>query len=165
MPLVGDVLAELAREHPRLDPARRAHELVRRLITLMIEDVIAESDRRLAALGARSVDEVRGAKAPMVAFSAEMAQADRAIKAFLLPRMYRHARIMRVMGEAEGVLENLFRYYSAQPTELPAEWREQLDVADTASHARLIADFIAGMTDRYALNEHSRLFDSTPELR
>src|SRR5216684_2200863 len=165
VPLMGDVLAELAREHPRLDPARRAHELVRRLITRMIEDVIAESDRRLAALGARSVDEVRGAKTPVVVFSAEMAEADRAIKAFLLPRMYRHARIMRVMGEAEGVLENLFRYYSAQPTELPAEWREQLDVADTASHARLIADFIAGMTDRYALNEHSRLFDSTPELR
>ncbi len=165
VPLMGDVLAELAREHPRLDPARRAHELVRRLITRMIEDVIAESDRRLAALGARSVDEVRGAKTPVVVFSAAMAEADRAIKAFLLPRMYRHARIMRVMGEAEGVLENLFRYYSAQPTELPAEWREQLDVADTASHARLIADFIAGMTDRYALNEHSRLFDSTPELR
>ena len=165
VPLAGDVLDELARCHPRIDSARRAHELVRRLITRMIEDVIAESERRIAALGARTVDDIRGGSAPVVAFSPDMAKADRAIKAYLLPHMYRHARVMRIMGEAEGVLENLFRYYSAQPTELPAEWQHGLDESDAGGRARLIADFIAGMTDRYALNEHGRLFDSTPELR
>jgi dGTPase len=79
--------------------------------------------------------------------------------------MYRHTRVMRIMGEAEGVLEDLFRRYSAESKELPDEWRRELDPADARARARHIADFIAGMTDRYALIEHARLFDSTPELR
>jgi dGTPase len=165
LPLVGDALAELAARHPGLDPARRAHELVRRLITRMIEDVLAESARRLAALGARSVDAVRGAGAAVVAFSPTVAQADRAIKAFLLPRMYRHERVMGIMREAEGVVRALFARYLAAPQELPEEWRHGLDPDDPGARARHIADFIAGMTDRYALMEHARLFDSTPELR
>ncbi len=163
--LAGDILDEIAEHHPGIDPVRRGHELVRRLITRMIEDVLAESTQRLAALGARSVEDVRGAIAPVVGFSPAMAAADRSIKAFLLPHMYRHARVMRIMREAEGVLEDLFQRYSAQPGELPDEWRRELDPADAGARARHIADFIAGMTDRYALIEHARLFDSTPELR
>jgi dGTPase len=163
--LAGDILDEIARHHGAVDPVRRGHELVRRLITRMIEDVLAQSTQRLAALGARSADDVRGARAPVVGFSPAMAAADRAIKAFLLPHMYRHTRVMRIMGEAEGVLEDLFRRYSAEPKELPDEWRRELDPADAGGRARHIADFIAGMTDRYALIEHARLFDLTPELR
>ena len=79
--------------------------------------------------------------------------------------MYRHARVMHVMDQAAGVVRDLFARYSARPGDLPAEWREGLDGADEAARARRIADFIAGMTDRYALAEHARLFDSTPELR
>ena len=165
VPLMGDILAEIAARHPGIDPVRGGHELIRRLITRMIEDVLTESAARLEALGARSADEVRGAAAPVVAFSPAMAAADRAIKAFLLPRMYRHGRVVRIMGEAEGVLEDLFRRYSMHPQELPPEWRRELDPNDAGARARHIADFIAGMTDRYALIEHARLFDSTPELR
>jgi dGTPase len=165
LPLAGDILAEIAARHPGLDPPRRAHELMRRLITRMIEDVLAESGRRLAALDAGSVADVRGAQAPVIAFSAAMGQADRAIKAFLLPRMYRHARVMGIMREAERVVRELFARYLATPHELPEEWRVGLDPADAGAGARHIADFIAGMTDRYALMEHARLFDSTPELR
>ncbi len=163
--LARDILDEIAKHHPAIDPGRRGHELVRRLITRMIDDVLVHSTGRLAALGARSADDVRGASAPVVAFSPAMAAADRDIKAFLLPRMYRHPRVMRIMGEAEGVLDDLFRRYSAEPRELPDEWRRELDRADAGTRARHIADFIAGMTDRYALIEHARLFDSTPELR
>jgi dGTPase len=165
LPLAGDALAEIARLHPGLDPARRAHELVRRLITRMIEDVLAESARRLDALGARSAADVRDAGSPVVAFSPAMAATDRAIKAFLLPRMYRHARVMRIMGDAERLVGELFARYSAEPEVLPDEWRHGLDGADAGQRARHIADFIAGMTDRFALTEHARLFDSTPELR
>jgi dGTPase len=168
LPLAGDALAEIARLHPGLDPARRAHELVRRLITRMIEDVLAESARRLDALGARSAADVRDAGTPVVAFSPAMAATDRAIKAFLLPRMYRHARVMRIMGDAERLVGELFARYSAEPRDLPEEWRQGLDALDAADadkRARHIADFIAGMTDRFALMEHARLFDSTPELR
>jgi dGTPase len=163
--LAGDILDEIAKHHGAVDPVRRGHELVRRLITRMIADVLAQSTQRVAALGARSVDDVRGASAPVVGFSPAMAAADRAIKAFLLPHMYRHTRVMRIMGDAEGVLEDLFRRYSVEPNELPDEWRRELDPADAGTRARHIADFIAGMTDRYALIEHARLFDSTPELR
>src|SRR5689334_20368856 len=165
VPLVGDILSELAADHPGLDASRHAHELVRRLITRMIEDVLAESTRRLAALGARSVEDVRGARAAVVGFSPAMAGADRAIKAFLLPRMYRHPRVMRIMEDAERLVTELFARYSQVPQELPEEWRHGLDPADAGARARHIADFIAGMTDRYAQMEHARLFDSTPELR
>jgi dGTPase len=165
VPLAGDILRELASLHPLIEPGRRAHEVVRRLITRMIDDVLAESARRLAALGARSVDDVRGASHAVVGFSPAMAAADRAIKDFLLPRMYRHERVMRIMRDAEGVVADLFGRYVLAPGEMPEEWRQELDATDAGAAARHIADFIAGMTDRYALIEHARLFDSTPELR
>jgi dGTPase len=131
----------------------------------LIEDVIAETRRRLAALAPGSADDVRRAPAAVVAFSPATAEAERLIKGFLETRMYRHARIQRVMNEAAGVVRDLFARYSARPDDLPAEWKEGLAGTDKAAGARRIADFIAGMTDRYALAEHARLFDSTPELR
>jgi dGTPase len=165
VPLIQTILAGIAQEHADLDPGRRAHELLRRLITAMIEDVTAETARRLAALAPRSSDDVRGADAPVGAFSPAMAEADQAIKAFLYPRMYRHARIMRVMTEAERVVVELFERYMERPTDIPAEWAHGIESEQEAARLRRVADFIAGMTDRYAWIEHARLFDSTPELR
>jgi dGTPase len=112
-----------------------------------------------------SADDVRRAPGAVVAFSPAIAEAERTIKRFLETRMYRHARIQRVMNDAAGVVRDLFARYSAHPNDLPEEWQEGLVGADDATRARHIADFIAGMTDRYALAEHTRLFDSTPELR
>ena len=94
-----------------------------------------------------------------------MAEADRAIKGFLYPRMYRHERIARIMGDAERVVCDLFARYASQPDDIPAEWAQSAHAGDEAARLRRIADFIAGMTDRYALIEHARLFPSTPELR
>ena len=165
VPLIRDILRQIRKEHPTLDPSRLVHELVRRLITQMIEDVIAETDARLRALAPRSADDVRHAAHPVGAFSPAMAEADRAIKGFLYPRMYRHDRIMRIMGDAERLVCALFARYLEQPDDMPAEWAQIVDSGDAAARSRHIADFIAGMTDRYALMEHARLFDSTPELR
>ena len=165
VPLIRDILGDIRHQHPALDPSRLAHELVRGLITQMIEDVIAETGARLRALAPRAADDVRHAARPVGAFSPAMAEADRAIKGFLYPRMYRHSRIMRIMGDAERLLRALFARYLEQPDDMPAEWAEIVDRGDAAARARHIADFIAGMTDRYALMEHARLFDSTPELR
>ena len=165
VPLIRDILRQIRKEHPTLDPSRPVHELVRRLITRMIEDVIAETDARLRALAPRSADDVRHAAHPVGAFSPAMAEADRAIKGFLYPRMYRHDRIMRIMGDAEGLVCALFARYLDRPDDMPAEWAQVVDGGDAAARSRHIADFIAGMTDRYALMEHARLFDSTPELR
>jgi dGTPase len=163
--LPGRIVAGVRAAYPRLDSARQVHELIRRLIGLLIEDVVAETSRKLAALAPRSADDVRQAQAPVAGFSAAMDETDRAIKSFLKPHMYRHARVMRVMDQAAGVVRDLFARYSAHPDDLPAEWNEGLDSLDEAARARRIADFIAGMTDRFALAEHERLFDSTPELR
>jgi dGTPase len=131
----------------------------------MIEDVAAESARRLSALAPASVDDIRNAEGAVIGFSVAMAEAERAIKDFLFPRMYRHERVMRVMREADGVLRDLFRHFSKEPDDMPEEWRSGLAAADAAVRARRIGDFIAGMTDRFALEEHRRFFDLTPELR
>ncbi|RAI45679.1 deoxyguanosinetriphosphate triphosphohydrolase [Rhodoplanes roseus] len=158
--IVGDIVAA----HKNIDQARLAHELIRRLITLMIVDVVAETTRRIKDNAPATVADVRAAESPLVGFSASMATADKAIKAFLWTRMYRHPRVMTVMGDAEGVLADLFERYVADPDALPPEWRHE-HPEQPGVRARRIADFIAGMTDRYALIEHRRLFDSTPQLR
>jgi len=162
IPVVGEIVREI---DPGLDASRRAHETVRRIITRMIEDVMAESGRRAAALKPRSYEDVRNASQALVAFSPAMARADAGIKGFLYPRMYRSERVMSVMQDAEGVVRDLFDHYTAHIADLPAEWRERLDLADAAARARRVGDYIAGMTDRYALVEHAKYFDSTPELR
>jgi dGTPase len=159
LPVVADLLAEIDAGHAHIEAVRRTHEVVRRLITRMIEDVIAQSRRLIAERNPASVDDIRHAGAPVIAFSPAMAAADSAIKGFLFPRMYRHARIVRIMADAERVVGDLIARYMRCPGDLPAR-----DGAG-AEGARAIADFIAGMTDRYALSEHARLFDSTPELR
>ncbi|HWV54856.1 MAG TPA: deoxyguanosinetriphosphate triphosphohydrolase, partial [Pseudorhodoplanes sp.] len=165
VPFVGGIVREIDRRYPGLEPARAAHELIRRLITWMIEDVAAESARRLKALGPSSVDDIRGADNAVIGFSSAMAEAERGIKDFLFPRMYRHQRVMRVMREAEDVLRDLFRHFSARPEDMSEEWRSGLAGASEATRARRVGDFIAGMTDRFALQEHRRFFDLTPELR
>ena len=164
VPFVGAMLADIDREYPRLETARRVHELVRRIITRMIEDVIAESGRRVAMLKPRSAVDVREAPRPIVGFSPAMDKADRDIKGFLYPRIFCHDRVMRVMADAEGVVRDLFAHYTATPADLPDEWREGVGTND-ADSARRVADYIAGMTDRYALIEHAKYFKGTPELR
>ncbi len=165
VPLAADIVSEMTSRYPNLDKTRRVHELVRRLLTRLIEDVIFQSERHLLALAPRSSDDIRLAAAPVIGFSPVMADADKAIKAFLYPRMYRHERIMRIMTDAESVVRDLFSHYVANPADMPDEWHEGLAASDEAGLALRVGDFIAGMTDRYALAEHARFFDSTPELR
>ncbi len=165
VPLPGEIIGEIRAAYPDLDRHRLVHELIRRLIGLLIDDVVAETERRIARVKPQSADAVRRAQMPVVGFSAAMRAGDDAIKAFLKPHMYRHPRVMGVMDQAAGVVRDLFARYSAHPGDLPAEWQEGLPGLDDAARARHVADFIAGMTDRYALAEHGRLFDSTPELR
>jgi dGTPase len=161
---IREILTSVRREFPKTDSGRLVHELVRRLITHMIEDVIAETGRRLASLAPRSVEEVRHAAMPVGAFSPAMVAADRAIKDFLYPRMYRHPRVMGIMADAERVVSDLFGRYAEHPEHLPAERSHTIATEHGSDRLRGIADFIAGMTDRYALAEHARLFRSTPKL-
>lgn len=165
LPVIGDLLRDLDRRHPSLERSRRVNELIRGLIARMISDVIGETEQRIHELSPWTAADIRGAGRQTVGFSAEMAAADTAIKGFLTPRMYRQDRIIRIMGDAEQVVRDLFARYFEQPQDLPAEWARETGSRTGAARARGIADFIAGMTDRFALAEHARLFDSTPELR
>ncbi|HXZ22626.1 MAG TPA: deoxyguanosinetriphosphate triphosphohydrolase [Pseudolabrys sp.] len=165
VPLAGTILSTIDAQYPSIDPARRVHELIRGLITRMIEDVIAETGRRVAMLKPRTTADVREAPRPIVGFSPAMDKADREIKGFLYPRMYHHDRVVRVMEDAERVVRDLFSQYVALPSDLPAGWNEGVRVTDVPARARRIADYIAGMTDRYALIEHAKYFKTTPDLR
>ena len=130
-----------------------------------IRRTVAEAGRRLEAARPQSAHDVRHHHQPLVAFPPEVAEQEAAIKAFLKVHMYRHHRVMRVMGEAEGILFDLFARYQASPGDLPPEWVEGTERETEGQRARRIGNFIAGMTDRFALIEHQRLFDSTPDLR
>jgi dGTPase len=167
MPLTAAMIADIGRLYPGLDDIRRGAELVRELISYLIAAVILETRRRLDVARPTSVEEVRNHGARLIAFSAAAAEAEADIKAFLKLRMYRHSRVMRIMGEAEQILFDLFARYQRDPSELPAEWLPSggADSEGETARARRIGNFIAGMTDRFALTEHQRLFDSTPDLR
>ncbi len=159
--LVGDILKAIHAAYPGLSEERTRAELVRRLITVLVEDVITESRRRLAALAPQSADAIRTAGRTVIGFSPEVAAADRAIKAKLLADVYRNVAVMRVMERAEDVVARLFRHYRDDPAALPEAWRPP----GGGDRTRTIADFLAGMTDRYALLEHQRFFGGPAELR
>jgi dGTPase len=166
MPLTADIIADIARHYPDLDDDRRGAELVRDLISYLIGAVVSESRSRLQAAKPNSVDDVRNHGEVLIAFSPGAAQAEAEIKAFLKQRMYRHPRVMHIMGDAEQILFDLFARYQKVPGDLPPEWLPPGAEAETETErARRIGNFIAGMTDRFALTEHQRLFDSTPDLR
>ncbi|CAN5263515.1 deoxyguanosinetriphosphate triphosphohydrolase [soil metagenome] len=161
--LTADLLKRIAAEYPGLADERIRAELIRRLIAAMIQDIIAESRRRLEALQPASADALRRAGAPVVAFSPRMAESDRAIKAILRASVYRHRRVMDVMDRAEDVLRRLFARYAEDSAAMPEGWRPSPG-DDDAARARRIADFLAGMTDRYAIAAYERLFGKAADL-
>ncbi len=165
IPRIAEINTGIVRRYPALDDARRGAELVRELISYLINSVAIEAGRRLQSANPQSVADVRNHNDTLVAFSADAAQTETTIKAFLKQRMYRHTRVMNVMNDAESVVRDLFARYQSKPSDLPAEWSAAEGDDNEGSRARRIGDFIAGMTDRYAIIEHTRLFDSTPELR
>ena len=169
LPLVGEHLAQVRERYPDLDANRIVHEIVRRQITAMVEDVILASQKNLATLDPKDQQDIRRAGRAMVVFSDAMREKERAIKAFLFKRMYRAPSVMKVREEAKQVVRDLFgAYFSGKapmPDEWGRDWQETARKLDTAKRARLVCDFLAGMTDRYAILQHGRLFDATPELR
>lgn len=164
VPIAGAALAEVRSAYPGIDGTRLLYESIRRLITWMIEDAVAESERRLAALAPSSAADVRHAPNAVVGFSEKLRSELDRLRAFLAARVYRQNRIARIMDDAGSVVRDLFQRYSDDPAALPPEWRGSAP-GEPRAYARHIADFIAGMTDRYALAEHRRLFDATPDLR
>jgi dGTPase len=164
VPLVGPVFHGVASRYPGIEEPRLIHESIRRLIDRMVGDLISETCARLADSALGSVDEVRALNAPIVDFSDEMRRNDRALKEFLFERMYRHHRVKRMSSKAHRVVHDLFALYLAEPQRLPREWRELAAGPNEPSTARVAADYLAGMTDRFALDEHHRLFDTNARI-
>ena len=159
MSVVAQALAEVDGGFPNLDPARRQHETLRRVFGVMVDDVIAESQRRLKDLQPASAEEVRAAAAPVVGFSPALLADITPLRRFLFQRMYRHTRVNRMMSKAKRILAEMFGLFMEEPNLMPAPRRAEVEAASPERRARIIADYIAGMTDRYALDEHRKLFD------
>ena len=162
VPFVRNVVAEIEDWRPGLEAPRLIHELTRRVITGFIEDAIAESRRRIAEAQVRRPKAVWAAGRPLVALSPPFEAADRDVKAFLFSHMYRHPKVQAVRDKADAVLRRLFAAYMADPAAMPPDWAA---MAGSGDRARAVADYIAGMTDRFAVHEHARLFDGPPDLR
>jgi dGTPase len=159
VPLVGDLLRQVDDRYPNLEPRRLTHELVRRVITAMVDDLLAAGSDRLGALNAKAPDDIRSAKRPVVAFSDEFNRANLALKDFLFQNMYRHYKVNRASSRAKRLITELFDLFVCEPELLPDERRQMCDAAGSAVTAQVVCDFIAGMTDRYAMREHQRLFN------
>ena len=166
VPFLADLLKTVRDRYPGLDRDRTTHEMMRRQITLMVEDVIGVAQDRLARETPQTAADVRAARHPFVQFSAEFEKADREIKAFLYAGVYRHPDVMRVREQAAIIVRDLFEAYFAEPRLMGGHfWVEEAEHLPAAGRARHVADYLAGMTDTYAVDAHRRLFDHTPDLR
>jgi dGTPase len=163
--LTRDILDEVDRLYPGLDDNRRGHEATRRLMTRMVEDVIVQTQENLTALNPRSVGDVYRAGKTTAGFSPAMARREAELKSFMFENMYRHPSVMRVRAQAEQVVRDLFEAFIEAPEKMGGHWSAELPRLDDRGIARQVSDYLAGMTDTFALSEHRRLFDRTPELR
>jgi dGTPase len=163
VPLAGPVLSEVEGKYPGLELSRLIHETVRRMIHLMVTDLLEETRSRLAAAKPQSAQDIRNLGEPTAVFSEEMRKNDRALKEFLFSSMYRHDRVTLMTDKARRVVGELFRHFHHAPDQLPEEWQQRCDAPERPRTARAIADYIAGMTDRYALDVHGGIFPEDGE--
>ena len=159
VPLVGPVIAEVTRKYPNLEKGRVIHESTRRMIDRMVSDLLTETRGRLEEFQPESSEAVRKLNEPVVALSRDMMEMNRGLKAFLFERMYRHPRVNRMTNKAGRVVQDLFQLFVSEIGLMPVDWQRKLDKVDDTGRARMVADYIAGMTDRFALEEHRRQFD------
>ncbi len=161
LPLVGPIFKGVQTRYPGIEKGRLIHESLRALIAAMVNDVIAEAHRRCVQLKPKTTEDVRKLGRALIGFSADMAKDEKALKEFLFANMYRHTRVNRMTSKAKRVVRDLFDLLLAEPHLLPEEWHMGIDGPKTSKTARRVADYIAGMTDKFALDEHARLFDPT----
>jgi len=161
VPLTGNVFREVMLEFPDLERDRLVAEAVRRLIGIWTRDLIQEFQRRAGHAKPKSVEDVRALDHPLAAFSNDIAEKQKPLRAFLFERMYRHHKVNRMMSQARRIVRELFGLFIAEPETLPAPWRQRAQLADKdmVKRARVVCDYIAGMTDTYAIDEHRRLFN------
>jgi dGTPase len=163
LPILDGCFAEVDRLYPGLNYYRRRHEALRRFFGLLVEDVLAQSQARLAELGPQSPQDIRAAGRPMVRFSDALFADLKVIRAFLFKRMYRAPKVVEMRAEVTKVVAELFPFFMENPGELPKQWRKDVEAiaGDETALARIVSDYIAGMTDRFALQRHTELIGGT----
>jgi dGTPase len=158
LPIVGPAFAEVDRKYPGLDPNRRRHEALRRVFGVMVEDVLITSRRHLQEINPGSAADIRMAGRPVIQFSNHLFNDLKQIRAFLFKRMYRAPSVVEMRAQVTKVVEDLFPLFMNETALLPEEWREDVALAGDETHlARIVGDYIAGMTDRFALETHAKL--------
>jgi len=158
LPVTGPAFAEVDTLYPGLDKMRRRHEALRRVFGRMVEDVLAVAQNRLAAAQPKSAQEIRALGGTVIRFSKPMFQELKVVRSFLFARMYRAPSVMIEREKVTTVINDLFPLFMQKPTLLPENWRSEIALAtDETALARVVADYVAGMTDRFALQEHKRL--------
>ncbi len=163
MPLFFEYHAEVRERYPRLAGRRLVYEILRRMINRLVTDLIDTSAARLRSAGVETAAEVRARAAPLIGFSDSTGAANHALKSFLRERVYKHYKVQRMTSKARRVMTQMFEAFVGDPGLMPEEHsataaRLEADEGP-AGRARAVADYIAGMTDRYAILEHRRLFD------
>jgi len=157
--LFAEQYDEVRRRYPDIPSRRAIYETVRRMINCVVTDLIDNSGRQIEAAGVRSIEDVRRQAAPLIGFHAEIREKSQELKRFLRKNLYAHERVARMMGEAAKVVRELFEAFMQDPRRLPPQYQDKLREREgMAERARIVADYIAGMTDRYAMREHARLF-------
>lgn len=159
LPFVGPVFSEVRKQWPDLEPQRLIHEAIRRLINRMASDLASTTEANIQGYKIRSVDDVRALGKPVAAFSEAMQASNLELKKFLMENMYRHYKVNRMTSKARRLVKDLFVLFHREPECMPTEWRAQVDQPGTHACAAVVSDFIASMTDRFALEEHRKLFD------
>ena len=157
LPLVGRIFSSVEEEYPNIDTSLIIHEAVRRLIGDMVSDCLAETENRLKQSAPKTVTDIRNLNCPVVGFSDDMIDIDRSLKEFLFENMYRHEKVNTMTREASKIVCRLFEEFISDPTKLPKEWQAKSDIKGGEITARAVADYIAGMTDRFAYVEHAKL--------
>lgn len=158
LPVTGPAFEEVDRIYPGLDRMRRRHEALRRVFGRMVEDVIAVAQNRLASAQPQSVDDIRHMGTTIIRFSKPLYQELKAVRSFLFHRMYRAPSVMQERARVTRMIDDLFPLFLRQPDLLPPEWHQDVAAAtDETRLARVVADYVAGMTDRFAIQEHARL--------
>lgn len=165
VPLVGQALGQVLKAYPKLETQRVIHETVRRLISAMVNDVLEQTGRNIKSAKPHSTEDVRMLGRTLASFSAQMAENNRVMQNFLSSHMYRHPQVLESMGKAQRIIRDLFEAYMDDAKLLPQEWRDEHPKTDTHHYARQVCDFLAGMTDNFAVDQHRRLFDLDPIFR
>jgi dGTPase len=166
IPFLAGLMKEVRDRYPGLEASRFTHEIMRRQITRMVEDVIGVAQDNLNKLRPKSADDIRKAGFTIINFSPEMAETDKAIKKLLFSRIYRHPEIMRIRAGAAQIVTDLYHAFMINPKEMQSHyWYDQISQMPEHVKARHVGDYLAGMTDTYAISAHNRLFDRTPDLR